>query len=237
MPIPEIVTPDGVESVNGSNASMECNSHNCLFDGYSPLVNASAPNWASGLVTLRKQIASDAISFPHVILTFDFKRDVSLTAIEVDVFICPNWNIDVPFITVYGSALRDFNHDQSDFFAHYNPRERERLCGCVSNISIPFQPGEPAYSIWHIVVSFGGHANTEWVHVGEVRFLDTEKDELTPSVNCITPQLYYPGDYNYTLISITCMRTRIVSVKLAVIIQLLSIPTSYPWTTLLCLCS
>ena len=187
---------------------MECFSRHYLFDDYSPEVDASLPNWASDLVTLRKMNASNDIIYSHVLLTFVFETRVQPTGIEVDLFLCPEWMIDVPYITVYGSEHLNFTSDlysrtSSDFFANYHPSDTLKSCGCVSNMSIPFQGGEPAYAIWHVVVTFEETKETEWVHVGEVRFMDTPMGRKDPTLNCIGPKSGYPGEYftyNYSCI-------------------------------------
>ena len=120
MPLPVQVVPQGIQSVNGSDVNMGCtsplvdsggvmvcNSSDCtssyLLDGNSPAIDTSTSDWASQLVTVRKNDAiSGYIPFDHVVLTFEFDTAVSLTSIELDLFLCPEWNIGAPFIAVYG---------------------------------------------------------------------------------------------------------------------------------------
>ena len=52
-------------------------------------------------MTVRKNDANDVITFDHVVLTFGFDTAVSPTAIELDLFLCPELNIGAPYITVY----------------------------------------------------------------------------------------------------------------------------------------
>ena len=123
MPLPVQVVPQGIESVNGSNVTMGCarpvgplagtNVTICgsfgsgggvisyLVDGNSPAIDTSTSDWASQLVTVRKNDATIDIQ-DHVLLTFLFDTAVSLTSIELDLFLCPEWNIGAPFISVYG---------------------------------------------------------------------------------------------------------------------------------------
>ena len=110
------VVPQGIVSVNGSDINMGCasplvdrggvmvcdNSESYLVDGCSPTINTSTSNWASQLVTLRGDVANDVINIDHVVLTFDFDTTVSPTSIELDLFLCPEWNIGAPGIFVYG---------------------------------------------------------------------------------------------------------------------------------------
>ena len=75
VPLPVQVVPQGIESVNGSYVNMGCtsplvdsggvmvcNSTDCpssyLLDGNSPAINTSTSDWASQLVTVRKNDAS-----------------------------------------------------------------------------------------------------------------------------------------------------------------------------------
>ena len=200
LPTPHVFVPQGIKSVNGSNVSMQCarqqvnignrsslKSENCLFDGNSPEVNTNVSNWASQLVTVRKNIANDNITYDHVLLTFKFDAAVALTSMELDVFLCPEWNISAPFVTVYGSNSTVFTaHDHvtsGDFIANYRPSKSS--CGCLSTIRMPLQHGEPSYPVWHVVFSFHIEEQqlVQWVHVGEVRFFDTPRDP-NPATFC-----------------------------------------------------
>ena len=51
-------------------------------------------------MTVRKT-HTDGTQFDHVLLTFGFDTAVTLTGIELDLFLCPDMNIDAPYITVY----------------------------------------------------------------------------------------------------------------------------------------
>ena len=194
MPISHLVVPQGIESVNGSDVNMGCASslvdsgsvvlcgnESHLSDGNSPAIDTSTSNWASHLVTVRKNGANDDITFDHVVLTFGFDAAISPGKIELDLFLCPEWNIGAPSITVFadvstsGLVYRLFSqHTNSDFLKIYTPAEHS--CECLSTVRIPLQLGEPSYFTWYIVVSFEIQPKIEWVHVGEVRFLDTSED-------------------------------------------------------------
>ena len=121
MPVPLQLVPQGIESVNGSDVNMGCASSPGVFggvticgsfgagvgatsylvDGISPAIDTSTSNWASQLVTVKKNDANDDIDIRHVVLTFLFDNAVSLTKIELDLFLCPELNIGAPRITVY----------------------------------------------------------------------------------------------------------------------------------------
>ena len=183
LPLLQVV-PQGIESVNGSNVNAvplgdfgACGSISVgvisyLVDDISPAIDTSTSNWASQLVTVRKNDANDDIAFDHVVLTFGFDTAVSPTAIELDLFLCPEWNIGAPFITVFADVLVFMHRSgqtQSNFIISDTPSHSS--CGSLSTVSIPMQGGLSSYFVWHIVVSFAAQPDIEWVHVGEVRFL------------------------------------------------------------------
>ena len=198
MPIPVQVVPQGIESVNGSDVNMGCASplvdsdsvvvcgspcdpsESYLVDDNSPAIDTSTSNWASQVVTVRKNDANDDITFDHVVLTFGFDIAVSLTAIELDLFLCPELNIGAPYITVYAEesnlVFRYINVPAPtlDFLVNYTPSQSS--CDSLTTVSIPFQGGEPSHSTWHIAFSFDLQPGIEWVFVGEVRFLDTSAE-------------------------------------------------------------
>ena len=194
------VVPQGIQSVNGSDVNMGCacsladiddlilcgkssdsESYNYLVDGDSPVI----ADWASQLVTVRKNEKNDVINFDHVVLTFGFDPAMSPTAIELDLFLCPEWKIGAPYITVYADESKDtyglvFNYSSVqanviDFIRHYTPNKTS--CDSLSNVSISLKEHAGAfYFTWHIVVSFAPQPDIEWVHVGEVRFFGSTAD-------------------------------------------------------------
>ena len=199
LPIPVQVVPQGIESVNGSDVNMGCASSPGVFggvticgsfgagvgatsylvDGISPAIDTSTSNWASQLVTVRKNDAIDVITFDHVLLTFGFDTAVSLTKIELDLFLCPELNIGAPYITLYADNNNNLafsfppGQAQSNIIKHDTPNKTS--CDSLSTVSIPLEQGGPSYFTWHIVVS-DFQPDIEWVHVGEVRFLNTSGD-------------------------------------------------------------
>ena len=148
-----------------------------LVDGISPAIDTSTSNWASQLVTVKKNDAND----DHAVLTFVIDPAVSLTTIELDLFLCPELNIGAPCITVYADNNSNLvfsfrsgkTQSDHDFIRHYTPNKSS--CDSLSTVSIPVQGGDPSYSTWHIVLS-DFQPDIEWIHVGEVRFLDTASD-------------------------------------------------------------
>ena len=109
-PVPIQRVLHNIESVNGSDINIGCTSplvgRKCesishLVDGCSPDIDSSTSDWASQLVTVRKRGSTSDLPLTHVLLTFGFDTVVSLTGIELDLFICPEWKIGAPYITVY----------------------------------------------------------------------------------------------------------------------------------------
>ena len=183
------VVPQGIESVNGSDVNMGCtsplvdsgdvmvcDSTDCpssyLLDGNSPAIDTSTSDWASQLVTVRKNDATLDIPLDHVVLTFGFDTAVTLTSIELDLVLCPEWNIGAPFISVYGDgrSIMVFS-SSSDLIINHTPSQTS--CDSLSTIAISFEE-LTTFPTWHIVVTFVVQPDTEWVHVGEVRFLGTD---------------------------------------------------------------
>ena len=153
--------------VDRQNMMVCDNSESYLIDGCSPTIDTSTSNWASQLVTVK--------TISQVLLTFGFNTNVSLTAIELGLFLCPEWNIGAPNITVAASRIRV----NSILFADYTTSQSS--CDSLSTVSIPLQ-GDSSYDTWHILVTFPNpHEDIQWVHVGEVRFLNGSVDAHTSS--------------------------------------------------------
>ena len=199
------VLPQGIESVNGSDVNMGCtsppvdsggvmvcNSTDCpssyLLDGNSPAIDTSTSDWASQLVTVRKNDAG-RIMFDHVVLTFGFDTAVSLTSIELDLFLCPEWNIGAPLIAVYGDESRNLvlrAIESSPLGSSYN-QPSQSSCDSLSTVSIPFRgaAASSSYLTVHITVQMSQYT-VDWVHVGEVRFLGTPANVVNAVSKCIS---------------------------------------------------
>ena len=186
--LPLQVVPQGIESINGSNVNMGCaipvvnipgnvtislcgsfgsgaGVMSYLLDGNSPAIDTSTSDWASRLVTVR----TNYDIAPYISLTFRFDTAVSLTSIGLDLFLCPEWNIGAPFISVYGDNSSNLVYSSSsDFILNYTPNEIS--CDSLSTVTFSFQE-VLSYHNWHILVIFISQPHIEWVHVGEVRFL------------------------------------------------------------------
>ena len=233
VPIIADVMPPGIEAVNGSNPIMGCtgtlyytgklkvctnisNFISYLTDEECPAVDTSDPNWASELVTVRKSKKSTVLDFPHVLLTFAFEYAVIPESIEVYLFLCPEWQIGAPYITLFGDdysdmVFRGFEDDNmnSDFILNHYPNEIS--CHNLSRVILSPSKGEPLYFNWHILVSFVPDESIEWVHTGEVIFNIAEIDSSSKhsfqyehDISSIepTPSVVRPST-NATLIGLT----------------------------------
>ena len=200
------VVSQQIESVNGSDINMGCvcplvdrdgamvcdNSESYLVDGCSPTIDTSTTNWASQLVTLRKVGDHAQIHFDHVLLTFGFNTAVLLTAIELDLFLCPEWNIGAPIISMLATNNSDliFSFDLEILATDHTPSNSS--CYSLSTVSIPLQ-GDSSYLTWYILVTFpSSHEDIQWVHVGEVRFLNGSVDNHAS--NRCRPEMT-PGEF------------------------------------------
>ena len=191
-----MVVPQGIESVNGSAVNMGCTSPlvdsdgvmicdecstNFLIDGSSPAIDTSTSDWASQLVTVRKTqneniITNMEMEFDHVLLTFGFDTAVTLTGIELDLFLCPEWGISAPFISMY------FDEESNLVFSNQSlnlPSQghtpSQSSCNSLSNVTISLRDtlrSTPYLTVHVLISSF--NPSIDWVHVGEVRFLGSD---------------------------------------------------------------
>ena len=197
MSIPLQFVPQGIASVNGSNTDMGCQENintldgnmfcgqfsvenggeiSYLVDGISPDINPLFSDWASQLVTVNGNDPSQFIPVQHVLLTFDFYPAVSLEAIEIDLFLCPQWGIGAESITVRVENDTDLllESDSVQLIDHAIP-SMTVSCESLSTVQLLLQ-GEAAtdlYHTWYVIVKLPTDASIEWVHIGEVRFHDT----------------------------------------------------------------
>ena len=180
-----IVFPYGIESVNGSDINMGCTSplvdsdgvmvcmsQSYLVDGCSQAIDTSTSDWASQLVTVRKT-QTDELTFDHVLLTFGFDTAVTLTGIELDLFLCPDMNIDAPYITVFADEESNlvFTYDAvNNSLPFQSDSPSQSSCDSLSSVNITLEHGglaDSSYITWHIQFT----SSIDWVYVGEVRFL------------------------------------------------------------------
>ena len=184
-----MVVPQGIESVNGSSVNMGCTSPlvdsgsvmicdecstNLLIDGNSPAIDTSTSDWASQLVTVRKTPQSDEITFDHVVLTFGFDTAVTLTGIELDLFLCPDWGISAPFIAAYFDEESNlvFSDQSRTPLPNQGLSPSQSSCNSLSTVTISLRDGlrsTPYLTVHVLISSFSPFI--DWVHVGKVRFL------------------------------------------------------------------
>ena len=186
------VVPQRIWPVNGSNTTMGCasplvdrggvmvcnNSETYLVDGCSPAIDTSTSNWASQLVTLRGNNGNNFVE--EVVLTFVFDTAVSLHYIELDMFICLEWNIGAPYIQVYADVNSTLVYsDKSTYIGGSFPRLSSCDSLSLDIVSFGDVQRSSSYHTWHIIVE--ADLDSEWVYVGEVRFLE-EDSTPTPSM-------------------------------------------------------
>ena len=181
------MVPEGIESVNGSSETMGCTSpleesggvtvcrsQSYLVDGCSPDIDTSTSDWASHLVTVKRVDSSETHNFSHVLLTFGFETAVTLTAIEMDLFLCPDWGIGAPhIIVVYLKDDRSFNFDPGLHFHTHNMDPAHSSCDSLSTVVISgdiFSAVQQFHTM-HILIDLPLHLHIEWVHLGDVRFI------------------------------------------------------------------
>ena len=197
----QVVVPQEIEPVNGSTVDMGCTGSlvhsdgvmvcggcSYLTDSVSPDIDTSTSDWASQLVTVKRNEGTPDFNHPHVLLTFGFGTAVSLTGIEMDLFLCPDWNIGAPSIFVIVNP--DYNLTQFDNVlstAIYPERSSCDSLSTVTNSGDVLQ-AVPYHTV-HILVDLTLHQSIEWVHVGEVRFIPTSSFPLTPSSTLSLPPL------------------------------------------------
>ena len=198
--IPVQVLPEGIEAVNGSSTDMgctsalvdsgdvmTCNSQSYLVDGCSPGIDTSTSDWASQLVTVRRNEDTFDVPFAHVLLTFGFDTAVSLTGIEMDLFLCPDWGIGAPRIRVYVDEEYDFVFDLS---LPFTPPVQPSQSSCDSLTTVHLSGSTlsvSSYRTFHIIVDLSHHSSIEWVHIGEVRFISEGGGPAPTTSTCPPP--------------------------------------------------
>ena len=182
MAVPVQVVPQGITSRNGSSFDMgcsliverdgmivcDCNSQSYLVDGVSPDIDTSIYDWASQLVTVRRNEGTAEILLDYVLLTFGFDTAVSLTGMEIDLFHCPDWGIGAPVITVSLNKEYDLTFS-TDLQPLRSVVPSESRCDSLSRFTIS-ETTDIHYHVVHILITFPD-SNIDWVYVGEVRFL------------------------------------------------------------------
>ena len=216
------VVPQGIESVNGSSVNMGCTSslvdsggvlvcesRSYLVDGCSPTIDTSTSDWASQLVTVRRSNGTFDVPLPHVIQTFGFDAAVSLTRIEMDLFLCSDWGIGAPSITVY--LNEDYNLAITNIlnlpFVFADANSLQSSCDSFSTVTFSGGSLLGTYRTIHILVTLSQDSSIEWVHVGEVRFIGIDGPtclQPSPPLSLPPPEplpsspLYTPPPYFFS---------------------------------------
>ena len=194
--LPVQVVPEGIASVNGSSTSMGCERIHTLdsvmycgefseenggrvsylVDKISPAIDTDNNDWASQLVTVTTNEPSLPVShLHHVLLTFDFYPAVSLTFVELDLFLCPEFNIGGESVTVFADNETSITLGSNSMEITQHTISLPTSCASLSTARILLQGGvatQPYYT-WHLLVEFPTQTDIQWVHIGEVRFCDT----------------------------------------------------------------
>ena len=174
------------ELVNISHGRGVCcpPSSSYLLDGLSPTsINTSSSNWASELVTVKKNNNSVGhIDLPHVLLTFIFDRPVSPTSIEMKVFHCPDQKIGASYISVHANNNSESLLDIEEIDRVADMTIPQPLCNSLSTVTANFQ--KMFNHNWYILVDLYQDTNIEWVYIGDVKFLGLE---------------YQSGTYTWTM--------------------------------------
>ena len=154
-------------------------------------------------MTVRRSEGTFNVPLPHVLLTFGFDTAVSLTGIEMDLFLCPDWGIGAPSITVY--LNESYNLTSTNIFnlpfVFADGNSLQSSCDSLSTVT--FSGGSlmgSYYRTIHILVTPIQHLSIEWVHVGEVRFIGIEGPTcLQPSpLSSLPPPEPLPSSSLYT---------------------------------------
>ena len=182
------VVPEGIESVSGSSETMGCTSpledsdgvtvcrsSSFLVDGCSPDIDTSTSDWASQLVTVRRNEGTPDIDFAHVLLTFGFETAVSPTGIEIDLLHCPEQGIGAPRIITY--LNQEYSLDFSIYSLIFLPLVQpfQSSCDSLLTVSITGDLLSPdvglSFHTFHILVDLSHDQSIQWVYIGDVRFI------------------------------------------------------------------
>ena len=194
------VLPEGIEAVNGSSTDMgctsalvdsgdvmTCNSQSYLVDGFSPDIDTSTSDWASQLVTVRRVEGTAEVYYAHVLLKFGFDTAVSLTGIEMDLFLCPDWGIGAQHIIVYVDEEYDLAFRFGFSFLRF-VEPSQSSCDSLTTVHLSGDTlSVSSYRIFHIIVDLSLDSSIEWVHIGEVRFLSEGGGPAPATSTCPLP--------------------------------------------------
>ena len=165
---------------------MTCNSQSYLVDGCSPDIDTSTSDWASQLVTVRRNEGNVALPFAHILLTFGFDTAVSLTGIEIDLFLCPDWGIGAQRIRVY---LNEEYNLAFVFGLSFLPfvEPSQSSCDSLTTVHLSGDILSSSHHTFHILMDLPYQSSIEWVHIGDVRFLSEGGGPAPATSTCPPP--------------------------------------------------
>ena len=149
-----------------------CRSQSYLVDGCSPDIDTSTSDWASHLVTVRRNEGTSDIEFAHVLLTFGFERPLSPTGIEIDFFNCPEQGIGAPSISAYVNQECNLTFNQNlPFHTYVQPSQSS--CNSLSTATITWDllSHGAQFHIFHLLVELSHDPSMQWVYIGNVGFI------------------------------------------------------------------
>ena len=129
-----------------------------LFDGHIPTLTGLDGNmWANQLLTI--QIAAS----PRIEITFGFHDTSTFTRVEVLMFNCPQWELEVEriIITDQGEAI----------IAEAKPKPSTVSCDSLVRICL-LPTNTPRNDTRVLILKFVLSNNSHWVHLAEVTFLE-----------------------------------------------------------------
>ena len=130
----------------------DCTSLSYLVDGCSPDIDTSTSDWASQLVTVRRNEGTADMIFDYVLLTFGFDTAVSLTGIEIDLFHCLNMSIGAPHIRVSLNEEYDLSY-RTGLTLLRSVVPSESRCDSLSRFTIS-DITDIVYHVVHIIITF-----------------------------------------------------------------------------------
>ena len=92
--------------------------------------------------------------YAHVLLTFGFDTAVSLTGIEMDLLLCPDWGIGAPRIRVYVNE----EYDLAFMFSLPFVQPSQSSCDSLTTVHLSGDILSSSYHTFHIIVDL------PWTH-------------------------------------------------------------------------
>ena len=184
--------PDGLQSVNGSSSTGDCQPESCvmmpisgtninacdcpastpasgvLIDGVIPSIDTTQQGWASELFVVNRN-GQDSF-----MIGFDFNDIVPLAYVEIVHLDCPIWGIGMSAVNVYSSNLfPTFTPTATTNIGQLSLADnRDQSCTSLRTISIPLQPTSLEFCF--IEFTFGGSSTRpiNRLYLAEIRFSD-----------------------------------------------------------------